>query len=140
MKSNLGISIGLLSAIMYGVAYFGGYIPLLVLVGYVLLVEPNDWLKYVAVKALCLNFMFSVLSVVITFIPEVLSVIQSFIYLFNGSFSYSLIIKIQSLLLEILTVGKILLYALLAYKAMSLSDVAVGPVDSMIKKHMKNEA
>ena len=45
MKSNLGISVGLLGAVAYFAGLFGGYVPLLVVVGYILLREQNYWLR-----------------------------------------------------------------------------------------------
>ena len=51
-KTKLGISVGLFGAIIFAVALFGGYIPSILLVGYVLLMETNEWLRKSAVKAL----------------------------------------------------------------------------------------
>ena len=48
-KTKLGITIGMLSALVYFVALVGGYTPLFLLVGYILLFEePNDFHKYLS--------------------------------------------------------------------------------------------
>ncbi len=140
MKSRIGISVGLLGCISYCIAYFGGYIPLVIVVGYILLVEKNDWLQYVAVKALCVNIMFSIVGVLISLIPDFLGIIQDFIYLFKGTFSYQMITSIQSLLQAIISFIKPITYLLLAYKAMLLRDVSLPVIDQMIYKHMGGEA
>ena len=50
-KAKLGISVGLLGAAIYLTALSGSLLGLLVLAGYVLLVEDNQWLRLSAVKA-----------------------------------------------------------------------------------------
>ena len=42
MKSKLGVSVGLVGAALYFAGLFGGMLLLLVLIGYVLLVEDNE--------------------------------------------------------------------------------------------------
>ena len=48
-KAKLGISVGLLGAAIYLTALSGSLLGLLVLAGYVLLVEDNQWLRLSAV-------------------------------------------------------------------------------------------
>lgn len=54
MKTKLGISVGLLGTMVYFAALFGGYTPVILLAGYVLLFEENEWLKKAAIKAVAL--------------------------------------------------------------------------------------
>lgn len=54
-KTKLGVSIGLLGAGIFAAALFGGYVATIVLAGYVLLMETNEWLRRAAVKALNLG-------------------------------------------------------------------------------------
>lgn len=51
MKTKLGISAGLLGAAVFFLALVGGWIPTILVAGYILLFEANDWLKNCAVKA-----------------------------------------------------------------------------------------
>ena len=51
MKTKLGISVGILAAATYLAALIG-ITPLLLVAGYILIVEENDFLKKTAVKAL----------------------------------------------------------------------------------------
>ena len=71
-KTNLGVTVGLMAAAIYLLAIAGGYIPLLLIGGYVVLVEKDAWLKRVAIKALALMLLFSVIVTVIGLIPDVL--------------------------------------------------------------------
>ena len=45
-KSKLGIPVTLLAAAAALLGLYGGYVAVIVLVGYVLLVEENEWLKH----------------------------------------------------------------------------------------------
>ncbi len=51
-KTKLGISVGLLGAAIYFMGLFSGYMVAVLLAGYVLLFEENEWLKKSAVKAI----------------------------------------------------------------------------------------
>lgn len=44
-KTKLGISVGLLGAMLFFSCYFGGYTIAIIIAGYVLLFEENAWLK-----------------------------------------------------------------------------------------------
>lgn len=59
-KTKLGITISGLAAAIYLTCLFGGYIPAIILTGYVLMVEENEWLRRNAVKAIVLMMIFSV--------------------------------------------------------------------------------
>ena len=96
MKAKLGISVGLLGAAVYFSALFGGYIPVFLLVGYVLLFEENEWLKKSAVKAAVLMVSISVLLAVIGLIPDLLSWINTLVAVFKGSFNYGVLSTIIS--------------------------------------------
>lgn len=132
-KTKLGVSIGLLSAVVYFTALFGGYIPLFLLAGYILLVEQNDWLKRVCCKAVLLLIGFSVISVCIDLVPNALGCISSFVAIFRGSFSYNAINCIVSVLDGILGIVKVVLFLMLGFKAYKIQDVKVSKIDSMIE-------
>ena len=57
-KTRLGISVGLMGFITYFGCCFGGYIAAILLFGYILLVENNQWLRKTAVKAMILTIAF----------------------------------------------------------------------------------
>ena len=87
-KTKLGISVGLLGAAVYFTALFGGYLPLIVLAGYILLFEENPWLKKSAVKSAVIVFSFALLSALIGFIPNAIDLINDVFNVFKGHFSH----------------------------------------------------
>lgn len=97
-KTKLGISVGLMGFITYLACYFGGYIVAILLFGYILLVENNQWLRKTAVKALILTITFSVLPAIIQLIPDAIEFIGKIVSLFGGNFHASIITGIINLL------------------------------------------
>ena len=97
-KTRLGISVGLMGFITYFGCCFGGYIAAILLFGYILLVENNQWLRKTAVKAMILTIAFSLLSTFIGLIPDIIEFIGSIVNLFNGSFYLTFVSKIVTIL------------------------------------------
>lgn len=135
-KTKLGISVGFAAAAIYFVAYFGGYVPAILMAGYVLIAEENQWLKRSAVKAVATLACFSALFAVIGLLPDALSWIGSLVDLFNGSFSYSVVSKILSVITGALGIAKTVIFLMLGFKALTLSNVKVPFVDNFLNKYM----
>lgn len=135
-KTKLGISVGIAAAAIYFVAYFGGYIPAILMAGYVLIAEENQWLKRSAVKAVATLACFSALFAVIGLLPDALSWIGSLVDLFNGSFSYSIVSKILSVITEALDIAKTVIFLMLGVKALTQATIKVPFVDNFLNKYM----
>ena len=78
-KSNIGISTNLFAALIYFTAFFSGWLGLLLVAGYTLLKEEDEWLKKTAVKALVLTAAFTVVPSIIGLIPDSIGVLNSFL-------------------------------------------------------------
>lgn len=57
-KTKLGISAGLLGAVLYFMGIFSGYLLVVLLAAYVLVYEENGWLKQSAVRAVAILLVF----------------------------------------------------------------------------------
>lgn len=135
-KTKLGISVGVAGAALFFVAYFGGYVPAILMAGYVLIAEQNEWLKRAAVKAVATLVCFSVLFTVIGLLPDALSWIRTLVNVFNGSFDYGIVTKILSVFTEALSIAKTVIFLMLGVKALTLSTIKVPFVDNFINKYM----
>ena len=135
-KTELGISVGLFGAIIFAVALFGGYIPSILLVGYVLLMETNEWLRKSAVKALATLASFSVLMLLIGLIPDVLNWIASLINVFGASIYFSFINSVFNVINSLIGIMKELVFVALIFKALSQGTVKLPVVDNLINKYM----
>lgn len=133
-KTKLGVKIGTLSAVVYFTAMFGGYIPLFLLVGYILLKEENDWLKRVCYKAVAIMLVSSLLISVIGLIPSALNIIASFVSLFEGYFSYSVVSSIVNILMSIVNFVVDILLLALGIKAYKMQDVKVAKLDKIVEE------
>ena len=136
-KTKLGISVGLLGAAIYFAGLFGGYIPLLLLAGYALFCEENEWLKKSAVKACVIVFSFALLSALINFIPDTISLINSTVNIFDGTFSVGFISKILSFVRNVLDFAEKFVLIILGIAAIRQGNVAIGSIDKMVDKHME---
>lgn len=136
MKAKLGISVGLLGAIACLTALFAGTTPTIILVGYVLLCEENEWLKKYVVKAFVVYLAITGAIVAVGLIPELLSWVVSILGVFEGGFDYSFISKIVSIVSNALDIIRTALLLLLGVKALNQGNVAIPVVDDIIAKHM----
>ena len=136
MKTKLGISVGLLGALLYFAALFGGYIPVILLAGYVLLAEENEWLKKTAVKAVVVLVSFSFLLALLNLIPDCLSWVNSLVSVFKGSFNYSIVSSIMNVLTKAINIIRTCLFLILGAKAFNQGTVAVPVADKIVNKHL----
>ncbi len=136
MKTNLGVTAGLLGAAAYFLGLFGGWIPVLLIAGYVLLNESNEWLRQTVVKAAVIVAFFSVLSACISFIPNAISLIDDLLDIFNETFSVEVVSDIVVFLGTALMILEKILFLVLGFMALSQKTIRFGPVDKLISKHM----
>ena len=134
-KTKLGIGVGLAGAIMYLLGLYGGYMVTLLAAGYVLLAEENLWLKKVAVKAVVLMLAFSVLSSAANFIPNVWTFLGSIINAFGGHLHGDFLSGFSTVLNNALYLGELVLFVLLAWKALKQQTIAIPALDSFVEKH-----
>lgn len=129
--TRIGVPAKLLAGFAYLAAFFSGYVAFLLLGGYILLREQNDWLRFHAVKAGVLMACFSVLGALIAVIPSLFSWIGSIVALFGGYFHPDFIYDAQSLLSNTLTVLERVAFLVLAFFAFRGSDLPLGPLDKL---------
>ena len=136
-KTRLGISVGLMGAAVYLVALFGGYIPLILVAGYILLFEENQWLKRSAIKAAVIVFALALLTALIGFIPNATELIGNIFSVFNRTLHIPVLPGIISLINTIIFIVQKVLLIFLAIRALTQSNVPIDFVDQTINKHME---
>lgn len=136
-KTKLGVSVAVLGAAMYFTGLFSGYVVAVVLAGYILLMEENEWLKKTAVKAVALMIAFSLLSTLLGLIPDVINFINSIFIIFDGDFSIPVVSKIVYMLGEAISLVRIVLFLLLGLKALHQGTIKVPVVDKLVNKSME---
>jgi len=134
-KTKLGITISLLGGALYFIG-LAGMIPLIIAAGYVLVVEENEWLKRVAVKAVGVVIFFTILTSLLNLLGNSTSFLSQLVSLFRGSINLADVNNVIAILRTVLAFLQTLTLLLLGFKAMKMGDVGVGPVDAKIKTNM----
>lgn len=137
MKSKLGVSVGLVGAALYFAGLFNGMLLLLVLIGYVLLVEDNEWLRRTAVKSGVIYVMFALMLAVIGLIPGVIGLIGDFFGIFGGSFSIPFITSIIIFVESGIELIKAVFFILLGIKALNQGTIVIPFVDNFVNKYIQ---
>lgn len=135
-KTKIGISVGMLGAAIYLTGLFSGYLVPVILTGYVLLFEENEWLKRSAVKAVSLMLLFSFITVLINLIPDALGCISYVVSMFGGNFYIGFISNLVSAVTSAIDIIEKILFIGLGVKALNQSTIAVPVVDKLINKYM----
>ena len=136
MKTKLGISVAMFAAGTYLLGLFSGYLALLLIAGYVLICESDEWLKKAVVKALVVTVAFSLISAIIGLIPNAISLVDGLFSIFGGHFSIMFISRIISFINTVLSVFEKLLMLALAFLALDGKTIKLPVIDEFIEKHM----
>lgn len=135
-KTKLGISVGALGAAVYFLGLFSGYLAIVVLVGYILLCEQEEWLKKSAVKAVVIMLLVSFATVILNMVPNFVTLINNLVGIFGGVFSIGALVRAISVLTGILDIAEKVLLLVLGVKALRQESISVPVVDKLISKYM----
>jgi hypothetical protein len=135
MKTNLGVSVGLLGSAVCFSALFGGYTPYVLLAGYILLFEENEWLRKTAVKAGVLMFLFSFLSSVIGLVPNALSLLGNLTGIFGVLWTATPVTSLVAAVNSALTIAEKFLFLTLGIKALVQGTRPIKTVDKIVEEH-----
>lgn len=135
-KTKLGISVSLFGALIFTAAFFGGYLPSIIVLGYVLLFESNEWLKKSAVKAVATLAVFSFVTAVIGLVPDAINWIAGVINTFGASLRFEFINDVFSDIKGIISILKDLVFLGLIFKALNQGTIKLPVVDDLINKYM----
>lgn len=136
-KTKIGISVGLMGAIVYFCALFGGYIPALLIFGYIMIIEDNPWLRRTSVKSIILLLSFSLISTVVGFIPTAFEFIDRVLYVFGERLTVDFITKIHLVIESALGIIKPVLFVILGLKALSQGTLNIPVVDNVTNNNME---
>jgi len=134
-KTKLGISVGLLGAALYFTGLINFFV-LIILAGYVLIFEKNEWLRKSAVKAVMVVIAFSLVSVLIGISNSILDILNIPLSWIRIPFRLSWPLNIDSIVLKALDIIEKVLLLLLGFKAFSQGSLNLGPIDNIIDKNV----
>ena len=129
MKTKLGISAGMMGAILYFTALFGGYVPLFIAAGYVLIKEENTFVRTAAFKSTILLLFFSAVSTLLSSFNEILSIIGN---LFDTFIKVPL--NFDDIFNSIISLIKTVVFVIFGIMAFKQEDIRIPPIDDAIDK------
>lgn len=136
MKTKLGISVGALGALAYFASLFSGYYALLIVAGYILIAEGDEWLRRMAVKAVAFTVAMSLLNFAVSLVPYAFDIINDVLAFADEYFYPEFISDIVSLLHTLINIAESVVLAILGIKAFSKSTIYIPVVDSLVNKIM----
>ena len=134
-KTKIGISVGLYGASLYFLGLISIF-PLVIMAGYALLYEENEWLKKTAIKAVAVVIFFNILSSLVGIVGNSSSLLNEFVGLFGGSFSISILNRIISICRNLVSLSQTVFLLMLGFKALKQGDVKLSHVDKTINQHI----
>ncbi len=132
MKTKLGISVGILAAATYLAPLLGGITPLLLVAGYIFLMEESDFLKKAAVKALAIVLGVFLCVFLIDLFPTVVNLALGFLHIFKVYVSLpSAITDLFNWVISALNLAKNVLLVVLAVLALREKTIKVPVIDKI---------
>lgn len=136
MKSKLGVSVGLIGAMAYFSGLFSGYIPLLVIIGYVLIYEDNEWLRYSVIKALLICVVFSLSTYAVSFLQSIIGTMDSAFQIFGKSFDLMIVSSMLNFIQNLISTIKIIVLLSVGWKALHQRNWNLKVIDQFVRKHL----
>lgn len=133
-KTKLGLSVQIVGAAL---CFLGciSYLPAVLLAGYVLLFEENEWLKKTAVKMMIVTITFTLALVGVGLIQDVFGLLDAcigWILPFNVDVPFNLDIILR----YIFSFLQDFILIVMGFKALSLGTIKSNFIDKIIDKHM----
>ena len=137
MKTKLGLSVALMTVLLYCSGIFGGLTVLVLVAGYILLAEENTALRQTAAKVLTLVFAVTLAAQVLNLVPEVLNVIPHLLSIFGVYFSIPYVQNIFAFLSNLLYLAQDILLLVMGAFALLGKNLPIKPLDDFVGKHIQ---
>ena len=130
-KTKIGLSAPVVAALAYLMFLFGGYTVGLLFVGYVVLCETNAWLRKTAVVALLVAVCFSILSVLVGLLPDLVNLFSSLLRVFKVYIYLDVVDAIYAFFTNTINLVRIAVFALLAVLALQKKTVEIKILEKL---------
>lgn len=138
LKTKLGVSIALVGAAMYFLGAFS-FIPAVLLAGYVLIAEENEWVKRQAARMIGVVLFFGLLSIAVGWIDDFVSVLNIVVRWFNDEVYLTVPASLTLLIQYFISVAKEVVLLLMGFMALGMKNVRFVFVDKLLDKFMSSE-
>lgn len=138
LKTKLGVSIALVGAAMYFLGAIS-FIPAVLLAGYVLIAEENEWVKRQAARMIGVVVLFGLLSIAVGWIDDVVGILNIIVRWFNKDAYLSVPANLTYLVQYIISIVKEVLLLVMGFMALGMKNLKLAPIEKLLDKFMSNE-
>lgn len=131
-KSKLGLSTGIVGAIVILLVLFGGYTVGLLAVGYVLLWEKDVSLRVSALTALLVALAASVINMVVGLLPDLVDIFSSMMNIFKVYLNLDVVYSIANFFYNIVSLLKTVALAVLAVFSLIGKPLMLGFIKKLV--------
>ena len=135
-KTKLGIPATVLAGAAWLLGLYSGYLITGILVGYVLRMEENAWLKKQCAKVLLTMLAFSVCFTALGLIPDLLNILYNFLEIFGVHFYLGFIHNVLNFLSEVVSLLKTLAFLGLGAAALLNKQIKLPGADKLLDKYL----
>lgn len=133
-KTHLGISVGLLGFIMCLIG-LAGFTPMLLLGGYILLFESNEWLKKLTIKVFVIELFVYLVTLIIGLIPDAITFIGNVAGIFGSYFTLSRVANATSAITSVIGILEVVILVVMAIKSLNQGSLRFGFIEKFVQKH-----
>ena len=134
-KIKLGVSAGLTGAILYFLVAIS-IIPAVILAGYILLKEENDWLKYQAVKMVMIVVIFGAINIGLNCIDDIFAIFNQVIGIFAKNVHIAVPLGLTGILSTVCSLLRNIVLIWSGINALNFKTVYVASIDELVSKNM----
>lgn len=135
-KAALGVSIGILAAATYWTGLISDLVAIL-LIGYILIKEEDNWLRSVALKAGIIIVGMAAITTVTGFFTQGVNGFNALLNLFDRDQFYNTVLgRIGTLLDYICLIVKDVVLLIAGYQAFRYQDFRIGFIDRIVYNHL----
>lgn len=138
LKTKLGISIALVGAAMYFLGMFS-FTPAVLLAGYVLIAEDNEWVKRQAARMIGVVLLFGLLSIAIGWIDEFVAILNIIVRWFNDEVYLKVPASLTGLVQYIISIAKEVFLLVMGIMALGMKSIKFPIVDKLLDKFMSSD-
>lgn len=134
-RTKEGIRVSLIAAFAFICGYFGGYTPLLLLLGYAILIAKDEYITSATVKSLMLSILFSIFYKILNLPNDTLSVISNLLSTVGIDVYFSSIRSLLSIISTVIGWLEFLIFLMLSLNALRYKKIQVPFVEDLYKKY-----
>ena len=135
-KTKLGISGNVFCGMIFFIALFGGFVPTILVVGYVLLYEEERYFKEIAISAISLLIVFSCVDALIAMIPYIYGFVDNFVSIFGGYCETKVLGAISNAMYYVVDILRTIVFVVIGLKMFMGKQINISIITENSKKSL----